>query len=94
MTSATFYAYLSESSGAASVTIDLRRVVSDWLCPLDWGDKPKSVVYTDRTVGTAVGWRSWTVTDLVRDYWRGKNFGSSPNFGLELRGPETGGANI
>ncbi|PKO22049.1 MAG: hypothetical protein CVU38_11310, partial [Chloroflexi bacterium HGW-Chloroflexi-1] len=30
------------------------------------------------------------MTSLVQDYWVGRNFGTSPNFGLELRGPESG----
>jgi len=41
-------------------------------------------------VDSQLGLKSWDVTALVQGYWLGRAFGASPNFGLELRGPETG----
>ncbi|MBM4460387.1 MAG: DNRLRE domain-containing protein [Chloroflexi bacterium] len=94
ISSAIFYAYLYAASGDASVPIELRRVTAAWSgspCPT-WNTKPASTPFTFLTVGTSSGLKAWTVTSLVRDYWVNKGFGVSPNFGLELRGPETGGA--
>ncbi len=89
--SATFNAYLYAAWGANPVTIYLRDVTEIWNCPLYWSAQPASTAYTWRSVSTVVGWRSWDVTTLV-DQWKGKHFGTSPNYGLELRGPESGGS--
>lgn len=53
-----------------------------------WNNKPSSSSYTG--YGAQTGITGWAVTSLVQDYWVGRNFGTSPNFGLELRGPESG----
>ncbi|HEY64160.1 MAG TPA: DNRLRE domain-containing protein, partial [Caldilineae bacterium] len=89
--SATFYAYLYDAWGANPVNIELRRVTANWGCPLYWPG-PKSVAAASRSVGLTAGWYTWDVTALVANYWKGKNFGQDPNYGFELRGPETGGA--
>jgi hypothetical protein len=94
ISSAVFYAYLYSASGASSVSIELRRVTSAWdasPCPT-WNTKPASAAYISKAVDTSSGPKNWSVTSLVRDYWLNKGFGVSPNFGLELRGPESGGA--
>ncbi len=88
---ATFNAYLYEAGGASPVTIYLREVTSNWNCPLYWDSKPASTSYTSASVKTTLGWKSWYVTSLV-DKWKGKDFGTYPNYGLELRGPESGGS--
>jgi hypothetical protein len=92
VSSARFYAYLESGGGRSTVTIALRRVVSSWNCPLYWNTKPKSTTYSSASVSTKPGWRSWDVTSLVQNYWLGRNFGTSPNYGFELRGPESGGS--
>ena len=94
ISSAVFYAYLTGASGAGSVNIELRRVTAAWSsspCPT-WNSKPASTAYTSKAVDSSSGPKNWSVTSLVRDYWLNKDFGVSPNFGLELRGPESGGA--
>jgi len=91
VTSATLYTYLYEAGGTSSVFISLRRVTSPWSCPLYWSTQPASAGYTGRSVGTNLGWKTWSITSLVQNYWLGRNFGTSPNYGLQLRGPETGG---
>ncbi|MFQ5594765.1 MAG: DNRLRE domain-containing protein, partial [Anaerolineae bacterium] len=92
VTSATFYAYLYDAGGDSSVSIRLRRITSSWGCPRTWNNKPPSTGYVSRSISSSSGWKSWPVTSLVQNYWIGRNFGASPNFGLELRGPESGGA--
>ncbi len=87
---ATFNAYLYDAWGASPVTIYLREVTSNWNCPLKWPG-PKSVPRTSIPMKTILGWKSWDVTSLV-DKWKGKDFGTYPNYGLELRGPESGGS--
>ncbi len=92
--SAIFYGYLTSAGGASSVEIELRRVTAAWSgspCPT-WSSQLTSTAYTSLAVDTSIGLKGWDVTGLVRDYWVGRGFGVSPNFGLELRGPESGGA--
>ncbi|NOZ30065.1 MAG: DNRLRE domain-containing protein [Chloroflexi bacterium] len=89
--SATFYAYLYDAWGASPVNIELRQVTANWGCPLYWPG-PKTVPAISRSVGLTIGWYTWDVTALVANYWKGKDFGQAPNYGFELRGPETGGA--
>ncbi len=89
--SAAFYAYLYDAWGASSVGITLRKVTANWNCPLYWPG-PSSTSYQTRWISTKPGWRSWTVTSLV-DLWKGKDFGTYPNYGLALQGPESGGSN-
>lgn len=93
-TSATFYPYLYDAGGRGTVAIELRRAASWWACPLYWGTKPKTYGYTSRNISSNAEWKSWDVTNLVRSYWIGRNFGTSPNFGFELRGPEGGAPNL
>ena len=91
ITSAAFKAYLYDASGLSSVYIQLRRVTSSWAYnTVTWNNKPSSSSYTGMYVDTTTGMRGWDVTSLVQDYWINRNFGTSPNFGLELRGPESG----
>ena len=89
VTSARLYLYLFAASGQSSVTIYARRVTSGWNCPLYWGTLPSTTGYTSQSVTTKPGWRTWDMTGVVENYWLGRNFGVSPNYGLELRGPET-----
>jgi len=89
VSSATFYAYLKPRAQGNSF-IAIRRVTASWNCSQGWPG-PASASYTGKSVGTDAGWKSWTVTSLVRNYWLGKNFGTSPNYGLEMRGQESGG---
>ncbi len=89
--SGTFYAYLYDAWGANPVKIVLRQVTSYWNCPLHWPG-PNSTAYTFRWISTTPEWKSWPITTLV-DSWKGKDFGTAPNYGLELQGPESGGAN-
>ena len=90
VTSARLYLYLFEAWGRSSVTIYARRVTSAWDCPLYWADLPSSTGYTSQSVSTKPGWCTWDMSGVVENYWLGRNFGVSPNYGLELRGPESG----
>ena len=90
VSSATFYAYLKPGAYGNSF-IGIRRVTSSWNCAQGWPG-PSSASYTGTSVGTSAGWKSWSVLSLVRDYWLGKNFGVSSNYGLEMRGQESGGS--
>ncbi|MFQ5854546.1 MAG: DNRLRE domain-containing protein [Anaerolineae bacterium] len=91
ITSAGFKAYLEAGQGLSSVNIQLRRVTAAWTnSSITWNKKPASSSYSQISVGTQPRDYGWNVTSLVQDYWVGRNFGSSPNFGLELRGPESG----
>jgi len=97
VTSARFYAYMYSGWGrTGGATIYLRRVTEWWTCttanPLTWNNKPAStsVGQASRTVGTSTGWYDWNVTSLVQNYWIGRDFGTPPNYGFELRGPESG----
>ena len=91
ITSAAFKAYLFEAQGLSSVSIQLRRVTSSWAYnTVTWNNKPSSSSYTAINIDTQPREFGWNVTSLVQDYWVGRNFGTSPNFGLELRGPESG----
>ncbi len=91
ITSAGFKAYLSEAQGLTSVYVQLRRVTSSWAYnTVTWNNKPSSTSYSGINVGTQSRVYGWDVTSLVQNYWKGRNFGTSPNFGLELRGPESG----
>jgi hypothetical protein len=91
ITSAAFKVYLFEAYGLSSVSIQLCRVTSSWADnSVTWKNKPSSSSYTQINVDTQVREYGWNVTSLVQDYWVGRDFGTSPNFGLELRGPESG----
>jgi CSLREA domain-containing protein len=92
VTSARFYAYLFAATGQSSVAVYVRRVTTGWDCPLYWDALPSSTGYTSQSVSSKPGWRNWNVTSVVQNYWLGRNFGVSPNFGLQLRGSETGGS--
>lgn len=82
------YVYLLGASGLSSVGIQARPVTSQWGCPsLTWKTRPSSGSGPGITVKSVSGWYSWGVTNLVNQ-WKGRNFGTSPNYGLELRGPE------
>jgi len=88
LTSAVFYAYMDSASGSASVDIQARRVGQSWSCPLIWWTRPGMTAATTVTVGSGIGWVQWDVTNVVRGWWLGKGCLTSPNLGLELRGPE------
>jgi hypothetical protein len=91
ITSAGFKAYLHEGQGLSSVYVELRRVTSPWAYnTITWNNQPSSMAYTGIYVGTQAGVYGWNVTSLVQNYWKGHNFSSSPNFGLELQGPGSG----
>ncbi len=95
ITSAGFKAYLYDAQGLSNVYIQLRRVTSTWAYnTVTWNNRPSSSSYSGINVGTQAGMKGWDVTNLVQDYWVGRNFGTSPNFGLELRGPESGGYHL
>ncbi|NOZ71995.1 MAG: DNRLRE domain-containing protein, partial [Chloroflexi bacterium] len=88
--SAFFRVYLYDAWGANPVNISLREVTAKWSCPLYWTG-PKSLYFKAIAVSTTSGWKSWDITALVNK-WKGKNFGVYPNYGFELRGPESGGS--
>jgi hypothetical protein len=91
ITSAAFKAYLYDAQGLSNVYIELRRVTSSWAYnTVTWNNKPSSSSYTGMYVGTQTGIKGWDVTSLVQNYWINRDFGTYPNFGLELRGPESG----
>ncbi|MBM4432151.1 MAG: DNRLRE domain-containing protein, partial [Chloroflexi bacterium] len=91
VSSATLYAYLRRASGRTSHFVGLRRVTEDWSCP-SWSDMPNSVSTSGgEGVNSALGWKDWSLSaSMVQSYWIGHNFGSGDNFGLELRGTESG----
>jgi hypothetical protein len=89
--SATFQAHLYEAEGAKSVDIELRRVTSGWdEETVTWNNRPDSEAHGGTAVSSAAGVVEWDTTDLIQDHWINQDFGTSPNFGLELRGPEKG----
>lgn len=91
ITSAGFKAYLHEAQGLSSVYVELRRVTSAWAYnTVTWNNQPSSTAYAGIYVGTQAGTYGWNVTSLVHNYWRGRSFGTSPNFGLELQGSGSG----
>lgn len=91
ITSAVFKVYLHEAQGLSSVYVELRRVTSSWAYnSVTWNNQPSTASYTGNYVGTQTGVYGWDVTSLVQTYWKGRNFGTSPNFGLALRGPGSG----
>ncbi len=91
ISSAAFKAYLYEAWGLSNVYIQLRRVISSWAYnTVTWNNKPSSKPFTGMYVNKTAGMKGWDVTSLVQNYWINRNFGASPNFGLELRGPESG----
>ncbi|MFQ5596260.1 MAG: DNRLRE domain-containing protein, partial [Anaerolineae bacterium] len=91
ITSAGFKAYLYEALGSSSVSVQLRRVTSAWAFnTVTWNSRPASTSYRTISVGTQTRTYGWDVTSLVQNYWINRDFGASPNFGLELRGPTSG----
>jgi hypothetical protein len=91
ISSAAFKAHLHDAQGLSNVYIELRRVTSPWAYnTVTWNNKPSSNSYTGMYVDTRIGMKGWDVTGLVQGYWINRDFGTSPNFGLELRGPESG----
>ena len=91
ITSAGFKAYLYEALGSSSVSVQLRRVTSAWaFSTITWNSRPASNSYRTISVGTQTRTYGWDVTSLVQNYWINRDFGASPNFGLELRGPTSG----
>lgn len=85
VTSARLYAYLFSAAGGSSYTIGAYTVTSPWTCP-SWNTRPSVGGYLGtRDVGTGIGWYNWLVTSMAQA-WRGKTFGTGPNYGLELRG--------
>ncbi len=87
---AAFYAYLYDAWGMDPVDITLRQVKATWQCPLYWPG-PASADYKTVAVSATPGWKYWEITSLVK-IWKGKDFGETPNYGFELRGPESGGS--
>jgi len=89
--SAVFKAYVYEAGGPSSIYVQLRRVTSSWAYnTVNWANKPGSVSFTGVNVGSTPRVIGWDVTGLVQSYWVNRSFGSGPNYGLELRGSESG----
>jgi len=91
ISSAVFKANMYQAGGASTVYVQLRRVTSSWTHnTVTWNSRPKSASYAGLNVGTTPRVIGWDVTSLVRTYWVNRGFGSGQNYGLELRGPESG----
>ena len=91
ITSAAFKAHLHEAQGLNVVSMQLRRLTSPWENnSVTWNKKPTSKPYSDINMDSKPGWKGWDVTRLVQDHWINRKFSTDPNFGLELRGPESG----
>jgi hypothetical protein len=91
ISSAGFKAYSYNAQGLRDVYVQLRRVTSSWAeNSVTWNKQPTSSAHSEVSVGTQPRMIGWDVTDLVQDHWINRKFGSDPNFGLELREPESG----
>jgi len=87
--SALFQAYLNSAGGSlAQVNMGVYQVTSVWTeGVVKWASQP-SVNPSPvgwASVGKVLGYKSWNVKALVQGWING----SIPNYGLELRGPET-----
>jgi len=86
VTFARFSIYLVEVSAQSAVSSELRRVINYWSSSsLSWNNKPNSNYYSSRSIDLAPGYKDYTCTSLVETYWKGHNYGSGNNLGLELR---------
>jgi hypothetical protein len=75
---------------SGSVSTELRRVTSYWSSStVSWNNKPNSSYYSTRGITpSSPSWIDYTCTSLVENYWKGHDYGTGQNLGLELRGPE------
>jgi hypothetical protein len=92
--SATLNLYQMQSVGNFPALVYLRRIVEPWNCGFTWATRPDSVLYYLSSVYATTGWKAWSMTSIVQDYWRGKAFGESPNYGVELDPRSSGGADL
>ena len=86
--SASMQLYQTSGYGAAAVWVGLYEVYETWNeATVTWNTRPSTYnggLVLGVTIDDLAGWKSWSVTNWV-NYWR-----TSPNYGLELRGPITG----
>ena len=85
---ARFFWYQSRSSAAGCLDVNLHRLTQPWTeSTVDWTNKPThdAAVVATACVGNsfALGWKSFDVTPLVRDWIRGVH----PNHGFVIRDP-------
>ncbi len=77
---------LNSGTGVTPITVRASTVTSDWgELGVTWDTAPTiGDPRADAQVGTTQGWYTWDVTALARGWQTGRNYG------LELRGPESG----
>jgi hypothetical protein len=87
--SAFFQAYLDAAGGSqAQVNMEVYQVKGAWTeGGVTWSNQPAISLSPSGSaaLGKTPGYKSWNVKDLVQGWING----SIPNYGLELRGPET-----
>ena len=77
---------LNSGTGVSPITVRASKVTTDWSeLSVTWDTAPLIAdPRADAQVGTAQGWVTWDVTAIARAWQTGRNYG------LELRGPESG----
>ena len=77
---------LNSGTGVSPISVRTSTVTADWAeLGVTWDTAPGiGDPHADAQVGTAQGWVTWDVTAIARVWQTGRNYG------LELRGPESG----
>lgn len=79
----TLHLYLYNTEQAVDTTLICRRVTADWSeSGITWNNQPgeDTTSQANSTVSTALNWKEWNVTDIVRNW----HSGSWSNYGLKI----------
>ena len=80
-------AHVDKWSGLSAVDIDAAQIAGTWgeLKVTALHSPVAGPVQDTQSVGSSIGWVTWTVTSLVQDWWDGTRI----NYGIYLMGPHT-----